>query len=384
MPRPPKTPEISPQDLARTIENGEAIQILDVRAPARVATGRIDTAPADQFHNIVGSRLMMMQSAGQIGLDVAMPVAVVCGHGNSSKAAATFLNQIGYQARSMRGGMAAWMLMTVRRDLWAPRPLDLLIQFDRVGKGALGYLLVSDGAALIIDPPRDAGPYIAALHEAGASLVAVADTHCHADYISGGPGLAEAHGVPYYLHPADAVYPYDGTQGRVAFDAVHDGTVIQVGRARVRVQHTPGHTDGSVTYLLDDEAAFTGDFLFVASVGRPDLAGKTREWTKELWQSIQKAKDTWTQNLAIYPAHYGAAAERRDDRSVGARFGDLLENNEALAKATAEDFARWVESKVAPFPENYHRIKAINVGLELVNELEAEELEVGRNECAVG
>ena len=64
--------------------------------------------------------------------------------------------------------------------------------------------------------------------------------------ISGGPGLARDLGVPYYLHPKDAVYPYDGTPGKIEFEAAEEGRSIRVGRAEVKTVHTPGHTEGSV------------------------------------------------------------------------------------------------------------------------------------------
>ena len=128
--------EIQPSELARAIEGDEPIQVLDVRAPFRVAAGKIDLAPSDKFYNIVGSRLVTMQSAADTGLDASLPVAVVCGHGNSSKQAAQFLNQLGFSARSLRGGMAGWMTLIVTRHLPPPSSVDVLIQFDRVGKGA--------------------------------------------------------------------------------------------------------------------------------------------------------------------------------------------------------------------------------------------------------
>ncbi|NIM51157.1 MAG: MBL fold metallo-hydrolase [Gemmatimonadales bacterium] len=381
---PPTVPEISPRDVAQAVENGDAIQVLDIRAPASVAAARIDLTAEDQYHNIVGSRLITMRSAEQVGLDPTVPVAVVCAQGNDSKPAAAFLNQLGYQAKSLRGGMAAWMLLSLPRDLPTTPSLDRLVQFERIGKGALGYLLISDGAALIIDPPRTLDPYLAAVEQAGAKVAGLADTHCHADYLSGGPLFARQLGVPYYLHPADAFYPYDGTPGRIEFRAIHDGDTIQVGRCEVRVRHTPGHTEGSVTYLVDQQAAFTGDFVFVQSVGRPDLAGKTKEWTKVLWNSLANAKAEWPKNLLIYPAHYASEDEHNPDRSVGARFGDLLQSNQALAMSDAAAFTRWVRSNTVSFPDAYRTIKAVNVGLVEVSGRQAEELEVGRNECAIG
>jgi hypothetical protein len=86
----------------------------------------------------------------------------------------------------------------------------------------------------------------------------------------------------------------------------------------------------------------------------------------------------------IYPAHYGLESERRPDRTIGAPFGELLQRNEALRIADGEAFARWVSSQTAVFPDAYRTIKAVNVGLHRVDDSQAEELEAGRNECALG
>lgn len=374
-------PEIQPSELARAIEGNEPIQVLDVRAPFRVASGKIDLVPSDQFYNIVGSRLVTMQSAADTGLDPSLPVAVVCGHGNSSKQAAQFLNQLGFSAQSLRGGMAGWMRLNVTRDLPPTSSVDVLMQFDRVGKGALSYVLISDGNALVIDAPRNLEDIVGTVEQAGATVVAVADTHCHADFISGSQVLARQFDAPYYLHPADSVYAYDGTPGKLEFTPLDDGTTISIGRATVRAVHTPGHTEGQVTYVVDDEAALTGDFIFISSVGRPDLAGKTDEWTETLWGSLSKAK-SWSEDLAVYPGHYSSDAERNDDRSVGKPLGRVRSENKALQLDQA-DFTAWVKSKAGSFPDVYRTIKSINVGLTQVDPMQADELEVGKNECAV-
>lgn len=379
----PNVPEIGVDDLARALEAGEPLQVLDIRAPFRVATGRIDVASENQFFNIVGSRLLTMQTAADVGLDPERPIAVVCAHGNSSKAATEFLNRLGFRARSVRGGMAAWMLLAVPRELPTPPSLDRLVQLDRIGKGALGYLLVSDGEAIVVDPPRDPSAYLAAARRAGAKIIAVADTHVHADYISGAPALARRLKIPYYLHPADSIYPYDGTPGTLAYTPIENGGTLRVGRARVRAVHTPGHTEGSLTFMVDDALALTGDFIFIDSIGRPDLAGKTEEWTGVLWKSLESAKRDWPDDLMIYPAHYASDRERNPDRTIGAPFGRLRRHNAPLTIATAEAFTQWVRSKAGAFPDAYRTIKAVNVGLVDVGDLEAEELEMGKNECAL-
>ncbi len=384
MPSPTDIPEITPEELARTLEQDASLQVLDIRAPARVATGRIDVVPDDRFRNIVGSRLAAMHSAQEIGLDPGRPVAVVCNTGNTSKPAAQHLQQLGFEARSVRGGMAAWMLMTLPRELPVPEGLDRLVQFDRVGKGALGYVLIAGGEALVIDPPRDVDPYLELIEEAGATLVGVADTHVHADYISGAPAMSRERNVPYYLHPRDAVYPYDGTPGRLVIEPLSDGSAIALGGASVRVQHTPGHTEGSVTFLVGGEAAFTGDFIFIESIGRPDLGGRVEEWAAELWESVARARDEWPRGTTIYPAHYAHESERNADRTIGSPFGDLPARSPMLALDDRDAFLAAVVAAEARFPDAYRQIKAINVGIQQVGREEADLLEVGRNECALG
>ncbi len=376
--------EIGPAELAWGLESGEQIQILDVRAPFHLETGRIELAPEARFYNITGSQMLEVRDLEQTPLDPKLPVAVVCGKGSDSKKVALHLERLGMAAQSLAGGMTAWMQMSVPRELETPPALDRLVQLDRLGKGSLGYLLVSDGEALVVDPPRDYQVYLDLAREAGASIVGVADTHIHADYISGAPQLSKELQVPYYLHPADAVYPYDGTAGKIAFEPIEEGAAVLVGRCALSVRHTPGHTEGSVSYLVDDQAAFTGDFLFIESIGRPDLAGKTGEWTDQLWASLEGARRDWAESAWIYPAHYGSESERQDNRVVGERLRELPSRNQAFTITDRISFGEFVNGRTATFPDAYRKIKAVNVGLLELSANEADELEIGKNECALG
>ena len=380
----PDSIEFTAGELAELIEGGAILQAMDVRSPERVATQRVHLIPQDRYQNIRGSELMHFKDVESTGLDPEFPVLVVCGHGDDSKILAFHLGQMGLEARSLAGGMEAWMNLTVPRELDPPQDVDRMIQFDRIGKGCLGYLLVSDGEALIIDPSFQFERYLEVLHETGAKLVGVADTHVHADYVSGAVALAQRFGVPYHLHPADAVYPYDGTPGKIEFHPVADGDRIEFGKTALEVMHTPGHTEGSVTYLIEGRVAFTGDFLFVESVGRPDLGGKEEEWTAQLWSSVTRAIREFDDGMAIYPAHYAREEERQMGRAVGIPFGTLLRKNEILKIQDPEVFLWTVKSNEAPFPEAYKKIKALNVGLAPIVETEVELLEIGRNECALG
>jgi len=380
----PDAPEISPAELAALMEADIPFQIMDLRAPERVAQGHIELPSPGHFHNIRGSELMQHTSLATTGLDPELPTVLVCGHGKDSQILAFHLGRLGLESKSLKGGMAAWMNLTVPRELAPPPGVDRLVQLDRVGKGCLGYVVVSGGEALVVDPPIHFERYLQLLDDTGAELVGVADTHVHADYVSGAPLLARDMGVPYFLHPADAVYPYDGTPGMIDFHPLSGGGILEVGNATLRVLHTPGHTEGSVTYVLQDRTAFTGDFLFVESIGRPDLGGMEETWAVRLWQSVKRAREEWDSGMVLYPAHYASPRERRMGQAVGIGLKDLLRENPILRIDEEEEFVGLILEHKAPFPEGYRKIKALNLGLAPIVLDEVAELEIGRNECALG
>ncbi|MGH7671809.1 MAG: MBL fold metallo-hydrolase [Gemmatimonadales bacterium] len=376
-------PQIPPDELALRLDRGEPIQVLDVRAPDRMAAARVTFGRGLDFRAMPNSTLFALPSPADLGLDPARPVAVICGHGNSSKQTTAFLRERGYQAFSVAGGMAAWETVYVVRRL-APTPsLASVVQLDRVGKGALSYVLVSDGDAVVVDPGRHMARYDALLAELGATPVAVVDTHMHADYLSGARGAAAAWQVPYFLHADDAVSPYDGTAGRFAYQPLNDGDTIAFGRAALRAVHIPGHTLGSIALLADDGLALSGDFLFVQSVGRPDLGGQAEGWAKLLWHSLERARREWPGDLLVLPAHYAGEQERRADRAVAARFDVIAATNVAAAIQDERAFLQWIADHETAPPAAYRTIKQANLGLVEVSESDAEGLESGPNQCAV-
>ena len=376
-------PAIAPEELAQRLDQGEPVQVLDVRSADRVQRSHIALGQGLEFHNVHSKKLLGLPTLADLGIDTGRPVAVVCGHGNSSQRATTFLRDHGVEAYSVRGGMAAWETVYVARPLAATASIDRAIQLDRIGRGSLSYVLASARVAVVVDPGRHLARYEAVLKELDARPVAVIDTHMHADYLSGGRAAAARWNVPYYVNAADAVSPFDGTAGRFAYTALNDGDRITFGRAALHIEHTPGHTLGSVTLLSDDGLALTGDFVFVQSVGRPDLGGQAKAWAELLWQSLERVRAVWPGDALILPAHYAAEIERRADRTVAARWDVVTATNPALALRTKADFLAWVESHQATPPLEYRTIKEANLGLLEVAEHDAEALESGPNLCAV-
>jgi glyoxylase-like metal-dependent hydrolase (beta-lactamase superfamily II) len=279
--------------------------------------------------------------------------------------------------------MAAWETVYLPRRLSPTGALEHVIQVDRVGRGALSYVLVSDGDAVVVDPGRHVQPYEALLEDLGATAAAVIDTHMHADYLSGARAAAARWQVPYFVHPHDARSPFDDTEGRFAHQPLTEGDTIAFGRATLVAAHVPGHTLGSVALVVDDSLALTGDFLFVQSVGRPDLGGQSDAWTARLWDSLERVRRDWRGDLLVLPAHYASERERRADRIVAARFDVIAATNEALAIKDSRAFLAWVTAHSTSPPEAYRMIKLANLGLVDVADADAELLEVGPNVCAI-
>lgn len=143
----------------------------------------------------------------------------------------------------------------------------------------------------------------------GVPINYVIDTHVHADHYSGGRALAEMTGASYHLHEAATA------QTTMSFATLRDGLVLDVGNTQVQVLHTPGHTPESICLLVTDLRrgnapwfVLTGDTLFVGSVGRPDLAGREREYAGTLYDSLHSKLLSLPDELEIFPAHQAGSA----------------------------------------------------------------------------
>ena len=348
------------------------------------AAGTSEFGTGLDFHALPASEVAGALASDALRIDRRQEVLVVCEHGNTSKRTAGLLRQEGLNASSVAGGMAAWDTVYLPRTLSATHTIEHVVQLDRLGKGALSYVLASDGDAVVVDPGRHLDRYQAVLDEIRAVPAAVIDTHMHADYVSGARAAAQRWGVPYFLHPEDARSPFDGAEARFDFQPLGHGDTIVFGRATLRAEHAPGHTLGSVALIADQNLALSGDFLFVQSVGRPDLGGQRDAWVRLLWKSLEGVRGRWPQDLLVLPAHYASEVERRPDRSVGARMDVILATNPAALIRDEATFLRWVAEHDAPPPEIYRTLKLANLGLVELPEAEVEAAESGPNLCAIG
>ncbi|MFZ9386761.1 MAG: MBL fold metallo-hydrolase [Chitinophagaceae bacterium] len=223
------------------------------------------------------------------------------------------------------------------------------------------YYIESDGEAAVIDPLREVEPYIRKAESNNAKIKYVFETHFHADFVSGHLDLSKKTGAPI-------VY---GPNAKPAFEALiaEDGQEFKLGRATLKVLHTPGHTMESTCYLLTDEngkqiGLFSGDTLFIGDVGRPDLAQKVvSDLTQDklagyLFDSLRNKIMPLADDIIVYPAHgAGSACGKNMSKETTDTLGHQKETNYALrADMTKEEFIKEVTTGlVAPpayFPLN--------------------------------
>src|SRR5512147_493172 len=203
-------------------------------------------------------------------------IVTVCAHGDASKYSADLLADRGLNAVSLLGGMDAWSGFYETHKV-ADNPA--IYQIFRVARGCISYLIVSQGSAVAIDAARHTDRVLDLAQSLGARIAHVLDTHLHADHISGGRGLSTRYGASYHLHPGDA----EGA--RYAFEPLADGQRFTVGTSTLEVVHSPGHTPGSTSFLLDKKWFFTGDTIMKTGMGRPDLGGKAGDWSLLLYDT---------------------------------------------------------------------------------------------------
>ncbi len=226
------------------------------------------------------------------------------------------------------------------------------------------YYIESKGEAIIIDPLRETQPYLDKLEREGAKLKYIFETHFHADFVSGHLDLAKKTG-------ATIVY---GPMAKTGYDiySAKDEEIIALGDVTIKVLHTPGHTMESTTYLLrneygNDHAIFTGDTLFLGDVGRPDLAIKQGELTKEdlaglLYHSLRKKIMTLADEVIVYPAHgAGSACGKNLSKETWGYLGEQKQSNYALREdMTKEEFVKEVTSGLMQAPQYFAKNAMMN------------------------
>lgn len=230
------------------------------------------------------------------------------------------------------------------------------------------------GEAIVVDPNRDVARYAAAAEAEGLRITQVVETHIHADFVSGSRELARSAGARLLLSDAgDARWKYAYAAGEGAA-LLGEGDAIAVGDLRLDVLHTPGHTPEHLSFLVTDTAAtdrpvgmLTGDFLFVADVGRPDLleraaglAGTMEADARTLFASLQRLRD-FPDYLQLWPGHgAGSACGKALGAMPQSTLGYERLTNWAFAISEETEFVSAVLAGQPEPPRYFAEMKRIN------------------------
>lgn len=228
--------------------------------------------------------------------------------------------------------------------------------------------------AIIVDPGRDIDPYWQAAKASGMKIIAAVETHIHADFVSGARELAERVGAKLYLSAeggAEWQYAYVDSYDH---QLLRDGDHFYIGTSRFDVIHTPGHTPEHLSFLLTDTTAadrplgiFSGDFVFVGSVGRPDLLEKAvgladtaKKGAIQVFESLQRFRQL-PDYLQVWPAHGAGSVCGKDLGAVpSSTVGYEKLFNPALAYEDQQQFIEYLLADQPEPPPYFALMKRVN------------------------
>ncbi len=229
--------------------------------------------------------------------------------------------------------------------------------------GCASYLVGDEaqGVAVVVDPPYAIEPLLGEAERRRVRLVAVLETHTHADHLSGHGRLALDHGLPVHIHPAaEPEYP---------FEPLADGSEVEVGDVLLLCIHTPGHRPEHCCFAVVDRSRaeepwllLTGDSLFVGDAARPDLAVGAVEGAQGLFHSLRRLLEL-PDGVEVFPGHVaGSLCGKAMSAKASTTIGFERRFNPMLSLADLDAFVAESAAVAAPKPPNLGRIVALNRG----------------------
>lgn len=231
----------------------------------------------------------------------------------------------------------------------------IIKQFKDEPLAHYSYALVSEGKMALIDPSRNPMQYYAYAEEQNAKIVAVFETHPHADFVSGHLQIHQETEASVYISKMVGVdYPH------IPFD---EGDEVKIGAISIKPLHTPGHSPDSLTFVAEENgqvSLFTGDTLFIGNVGRPDLrekAGNKKakriELAKAMFHTMQTKFNDLPDGALVYPAHgAGSLCGKNMSDAASSTLGNERISNWAFQKQTEDEFVEEI-LKEQPFIPSY-------------------------------
>ena len=367
------------EDLFEWLTNKERFLLLDVRNDEEFGRFKVEGPHPIDMINIPYMEFIEKEDESVAKVPKGKKIRIVCAKEGSAKYVGEILKNNGWEdVAYLTKGIKSWgnLLTPIRVNTGDDYEL---VQFRRPGKASCSYGLVYGKEMMVFDPAKNISYYQKFADERGCAIVKTFETHRQADYISGSQSLNRATGAAIMAPEQDfkeAVFNY--TQ-------VKDGDVVTFsnGGPEVKVLHTPGHTPGSTTYLIDDKYLITGDTVFIYSIGRPDLGGMAAEWSQLLFETMTTKILAWDDASVVLPGHYMDWQEADDKFIFAAPLREITKMNaEIYGTKDEEAFFEFIKSNMRQQPEEYAKIREINAGLVEIDEEQQDIMDLGKNECA--
>ena len=367
-------------DLFNYISKKEEMLILDVRNEEDFEGFNVEGPYQFEMANVPYFDFMEEEDASVAKVSREQPIKVVCAKEGSAQYVGEILVNHGFSdVAYLTGGIKTWGNMLVPKRINQVSDGYALYQFIRPGKASCNYGLIYQGEMVIFDPSRNYDFYKSFAKKRHAKIVRAFETHLQADYISGSKQIANETGAEIMAHVGDF------GEASFLYSKVHDGeSFTMAGNGpMVKVMHSPGHTPGSTSYIIDDKYFISGDTIFIHSIGRPDLGGKAKEWSAMLYDTLTNKVQSLDKNLDVLPGHFMNWAEANDQLVFSEKLENIVGYNASIyALDSLEKFTEFIMDNMRKSPAVYDEIRKVNSGWLDVDMDEADVMDLGKNECA--
>ncbi len=365
-------------DLYTWVTSRENVVFLDVRNAVDFARFHVESPFPVEMYNISYFDFMEIEDECIAKVPKGRSIRVICAKEGSARYVAEILEKHGFDdVGYLEGGIKSWgnLLVPV---LLNPGSDFALYQFIRPGKASCSYGLIYNNELMLFDPSRNIEFYLQFAEMNKCRLIKTFETHLQADYIAGSRLLSAATGAEFLANEKDFKH------SRITYTPLQDGEIQRFsnGGPEVKVFFSPGHTPGSTSFIIDNHFLISGDTIFIHSVGRPDLGGKVDEWSDILFHTLEKIR-TLDDTLIVLPGHFMGWDEADERLVFAATLAQTKEYNSSIHRIdNTGNFLAFIKANMRKQPDEYATIRQINAYLEEVDDDKAEELDLGKNECA--
>lgn len=369
----------SAKDLFDHLTNQNEMIILDVRNEEDFSRFNVEGPFQFDIMNIPYFDFIEEEIVSVSKVPQDKPIKVVCAKEGSAQYVGEILVNHGFENVSyLSGGIKTWGNLLAPKRINSQSDSYALFQFIRPGKASCNYGLIYDAEMIIFDPSKNIEFYESFAISQNSKIVKTFETHLQADYISGSKEIANKTGAEIFAHNGDF------KEASFQYSTVNDGESYSVGKdgPEIRVLHSPGHTPGSTSYIVDNKYIISGDTVFIQSIGRPDLGGKVEEWSIMLYDTLTNKIMGLNGDLDVLPGHYMDWNEANSDLIFSEKLAYIIKHNVHVYNMdSAEKFTEFIKDNMRKSPDIYREIRRVNTGWLDVKLDEADVMDLGKNEC---